>query len=440
MIARIKQTILILGDILALYASLSAALLIRYGTINPFLVRAHLGPFSIIFALWIAIFYILGLYDLQNLKNRFQFVRQFGLSVFIGTVASIILFYIIPYFTISPKTNLALFAIVFSLLGLGWRTLFNSRTKTVQRRVILLGHNDEIGEIASTLAENPQMGLLVSATFPSAASLEDPGALEQAIALHHVRSIIFDAHMKLPAPIIPILYRCAANNIEILDSRTAYEIIFKKLSLETIEHAWAVTTFSRQEQSFEIIKEATDRLFALALTLLLSPLLVALYALVRITSKGPGIYRQVRLGRNEKPFSIYKFRTMVQDAEKEGAKWASKDDPRITPLGKALRFSHLDELPQLFNILKGDISFVGPRPERPEFMEQLKKGTPYYELRHAVKPGLTGWAQVSYRYGSSAEDSFTKLQYDMYYIKNRSFIFDILIILKTIKMFLFNYS
>jgi lipopolysaccharide/colanic/teichoic acid biosynthesis glycosyltransferase len=154
--------------------------------------------------------------------------------------------------------------------------------------------------------------------------------------------------------------------------------------------------------------------------------------LTKIVSRGPVLFCQTRVGMHGKTFTIYKFRTMRIDAEKSGAQWAQDNDERITPLGNFFRSSRIDELPQCWNIIKGDMSIVGPRPERPEFTSSLAKEIPYYDLRHVVKPGLTGWAQVSYPYGASTEDSLRKLQYDLYYIKNYSLLLDLNILLRTV--------
>jgi len=151
-----------------------------------------------------------------------------------------------------------------------------------------------------------------------------------------------------------------------------------------------------------------------------------------IGNKGKLLYIQTRVGKNGKPFKIYKFRTMVKNAEKDGVKWADKNDHRVTSFGRFLRRSRLDEIPQFINVLKGDMSIIGPRPERPFFVKELSKVIPFYETRHTIKPGLSGWAQVNSRYGSSIEDSLVKLQYDLYYIKHRSFFLDINIIVKTL--------
>ena len=159
--------------------------------------------------------------------------------------------------------------------------------------------------------------------------------------------------------------------------------------------------------------------------------------IIKLESRGPVIYSQERIGENNKPFKIFKFRSMRTDSEKDGPKWASEHDDRITKFGNIMRKTRIDELPQLYNVIVGQMSFVGPRPERQFFINTLEKEIPYYNLRHIVKPGLTGWAQVKYPYGASIEDSYRKLQYDLYYIKNYSLILDVLIILDTVKIVLF---
>jgi exopolysaccharide biosynthesis polyprenyl glycosylphosphotransferase len=173
---------------------------------------------------------------------------------------------------------------------------------------------------------------------------------------------------------------------------------------------------------------------AAASLLVLWPIMAIVAALVKLTSPGPVLYRQVRVGMDGALFTVYKFRSMYANAEaRTGAVWAAKDDPRITPLGKWLRLLRLDELPQLFNVLKGEMSIVGPRPERPEFVQSLSEKIPFYRQRHAVKPGITGWAQINHKYADTIEDSITKLEYDLYYIKNISPSLDAYIIFHTLK-------
>jgi sugar transferase (PEP-CTERM system associated) len=235
------------------------------------------------------------------------------------------------------------------------------------------------------------------------------------------------------------LFSCKLRGVEIIDAVTFYENVTGKLLLENIHPGWFVFNKGFIVNRVMFIKQRIADLFASVIGIILSLPLFPLIALaIKLESKGPVLYRQARVGFKEELFQVIKFRTMREDAEQgTGAMWAQVDDDRITRVGAFLRKTRLDELPQLFNILKGDMSFVGPRPERPEFVEHLNKKIPFYSRRHAVKPGLTGWAQVMYPYGASDEDALEKLRYDLYFIKNFSLYLEVLKILKTVKVVLF---
>jgi lipopolysaccharide/colanic/teichoic acid biosynthesis glycosyltransferase len=213
------------------------------------------------------------------------------------------------------------------------------------------------------------------------------------------------------------------------------EQVSGKIPLNAIDESWFIEYCGHQDsRSYDVIKNIIDRSISVLLMILLIPVAALLIPILLFVHGRPIFFKQVRTGLNNKPFTLYKLRTMVVDAEKNGAQWAKPGDTRITPLGKFLRKTRLDELPQLINILKGEMSLVGPRPERPEIIErQLSPNIPYYNLRHLVKPGVTGWAQVTFRYGFSQEDSKEKLQFDLFYVKNRDLWLDILVIIKTIK-------
>jgi sugar transferase (PEP-CTERM system associated) len=221
---------------------------------------------------------------------------------------------------------------------------------------------------------------------------------------------------------------------------TFFERRAGKVRLDMLSPSWMYLS-----DGFHIgtIRRSGKRMMDLSVALVLLPILLPFMVLVTIAIflesgfRGPILYSQVRVKQHGEPFRIYKFRSMVTDAEKDGvARWATKNDSRITRVGAVIRKGRLDELPQLFNVIRGDMSFVGPRPERPEFVESLARSIPYYEERHRVKPGLTGWAQVCYSYGDTVEDSIEKLQYDLYYVKNYSVFLDILILLQTAEVVL----
>jgi exopolysaccharide biosynthesis polyprenyl glycosylphosphotransferase len=437
MAIKIKQFVLMLGDALCMYLCLFLALFIRYGMVNKEILDAHLGPFSFIFAAWIIIFYIFGLYDLSHLKNYLKLFEQIIIGIFFGSVLAIIVFYSFPYFKISPRTNLAIFVAVFIAVESLWRILFYSVIKNPQRKVLIIGQGNDVEELKKLITTNPQLGYQVSSHIKDV-SIE-ANEFSKILSENKIDTIIINQNLETNPIIVKEIYKGISSGIEIIDMVTAYENLFKKLPLSEIKDIWVVTNLSKSHNTYEVVKRPLELVASILLFLIISPILILVFLAVKITSKGPSIYKQIRLGKNEKQFYIYKFRTMVNNAEKDGAKWATSGDSRVTGLGKFLRFTHIDELPQLVNIIKGNISFVGPRPERPEFVEQLKKTIPYFDVRHIIKPGLTGWAQVNFKYGSSVEDAYQKLQYDMYYIKRRSFVLDFLVVLKTIKMFLFNF-
>jgi exopolysaccharide biosynthesis polyprenyl glycosylphosphotransferase len=184
-------------------------------------------------------------------------------------------------------------------------------------------------------------------------------------------------------------------------------------------------------------KRAFDLLTASLLLLVSWPFMLLVALAIRLESQGPALYVQERVGENDRPFKLYKFRSMRTDAEQTGARWATVDDDRVTRVGRFIRKVRLDELPQLWNVLRGDMSIVGPRPERPQFVEQFKQRIPYYGLRHCVRPGLTGWAQLRYPYGASEADAIEKLRYDLFYVKNHGFQFDLMVVLQTVEVVLF---
>lgn len=220
-----------------------------------------------------------------------------------------------------------------------------------------------------------------------------------------------------------------------------YEEYQSKVPVLHLKHGWFINSsgfYLLQDSTGLKIKRLLDLILSLFLLVIASPVMLVVAILIKLDSRGPVIYCQDRYGLNSSIFKVYKFRSMVADAERDGAVWAHEQDPRITRVGRFIRKSRIDEIPQLWNVLKGDMSFIGPRPERPEFIEQLEKEIPFYELRHLIKPGITGWAQVMYPYGSSVEDALQKLQYDLYYIKNYSVFLDFIILIKTLRIIIWH--
>jgi sugar transferase (PEP-CTERM system associated) len=229
------------------------------------------------------------------------------------------------------------------------------------------------------------------------------------------------------------LVKCKFRGIEILDLHTFYERVNYKILLEGLRPSWLIFAQGfKKKQLIKFGKRIFDIVFSIIGLILTLPILIFTSVLIKLGSEGPVIYKQERVGEDGRIFNLYKFRSMVADAEKvSGPVWAEANDSRITRVGKFIRMFRIDELPQMINVLKGDMSFVGPRPERQYFVDILSQKIPYYNCRHSVKPGITGWAAVNFNYGASVEDAIEKLQYDFYYIKNFSLFLDMLIILKT---------
>lgn len=233
------------------------------------------------------------------------------------------------------------------------------------------------------------------------------------------------------------LLNCRFKGIQVEEAASFYEGLKGKILLQGLRPSWFIFSEGFRKSRFTLrVKRITDLIMATVLLILSVPAMLLTALLIKMDSRGPIIYRQDRVGENWKDFTLFKFRSMVENAEADGAKWAKKNDSRITRVGRVIRKYRVDELPQLFNVLKGDMSFVGPRPERRHFVMDLAKEIPYYPQRLFVKPGVTGWAQIKYHYGASKDDTMEKLQYDLYYIKNMSFFFDITIIFDTIRVVL----
>jgi len=264
-------------------------------------------------------------------------------------------------------------------------------------------------------------------------------ALDDAVA-GAVKAVILGVPAQsLPQRALADLFSYRVLDVPVLSPSQLVEQLWERTPVHTEDHAWYLFDERLNAGSsvvYQGLKRQVDLIGAAVGLVALSPVMLLTALLVAVTSRGPVLYRQTRVGRWKRPFTLYKFRTMRADAEAGGARWAADKDPRVTALGKVLRKSRLDELPQLWNVLVGQMSLVGPRPERPEFTARLEEAIPYYDLRHLVRPGITGWAQVSYRYGASLEDAVAKLEYDIYYLKHASLVFDLRILARTVSVVL----
>ncbi len=390
-------------------------------------------------------FYILDAYNVGN-EDFKETTGRVLVACLLAIISSATASYAFQHWRFDRKTIFLLFALSFCL-SLFWRWLyhFNADRLTHPLRILLVGV-DRAGKVRQLLAEGlPQAEILGYVgerdQGPDAGPCLGPPFLALDIAQEK------DATMILLLPDAPIdddiaheLLQAKLRGRMVVDIRSFYEHVVQRLPISQMTDEWLLQTegFSLNTRgSLRRLKRALDVLISLLLLIPATPVMLLTALIVRLESPGPVIYKQDRVGLFEKEFTVYKFRSMRADAEKDGAVWASAQDSRVTFFGRFIRKVRIDELPQIWNILKGDMSFIGPRPERMAFVQQLKESIPYYSLRHTVKPGLTGWAQVCYPYGASEEDARRKLEYDLYYIKNMSILLDINIIFKTIGVVLF---
>ena len=432
--SKIKRPLMLLVDILLLYLALWLMLKLRFGPDAGLMWQKHFLAFSVIYPLWLLSFYVFGLYDLNLAKNTPSFYWAILKATVLNGLLSTTLFYLFPYFLgVTPKTNLFLNLLFFGILFSLWRYLYNSfvKSSTLGREIVIIGKNPKSLELAEKINSNPQLGYKIAAII-------DPEKIEELNLKTNpnICTIVTAVNLDHYPELAKKLYQHLAYfNFESFPN--FYEKISGKVPLSQIDEIWFLNNLKEKERGiYEKIKRLSDILIGLivgAITILIFPFIALA---IKLDSPGPIFYKQVRAGRNGKNFSLIKFRSMEKEAEKNGAVWAEKNDPRITGIGKILRKSLIDELPQFINILKGEISSIGPRPERPEFIAQLEEEIPFYQNRHIVKPGLTGWAQVNFKYGNSKEDALEKLQYELYYIKNRSLFLDLKIILKTVNTLL----
>lgn len=401
-------------------------------------------------SLFTLFFYMLFLYILDAYNMGMEDFRDTAARVLIacllGIISSAVASYAFDHWRFDRLTLILVFSLSL-IFCLGWRWLYYKNVDKITHplRVLLVG-SDRHGKVRKLLAEGlPKAKIVGYVGEPAPEAVPEKRLGPSFMALEAAQKTRATMIVLLPdAPlddeIAHELLEAKLHGAMVVDIRSFYEHVAQRLPLSQITDEWLLQSdgFSLNTRgSLRRLKRAFDVMLSLGLLTVTLPISLLAALIVRLESPGPVIYRQDRVGLHEKEFTVYKFRSMRQDAEKNGAVWADKNDARVTRFGKFMRKTRIDELPQLWNVLKGDMSFIGPRPERMTFVKELKKTIPYYGMRHTVKPGLTGWAQVSYPYGASVEDARRKLEYDLYYIKNLSLLLDIRILFKTMGVVLF---
>jgi len=452
---------LIAGDIILSILSFYAGFLIRFYHGNVFQLAKSYNPIlpkAIVFSLFVVfISFLMDLYGFDKGMGRKElFVRILfsGILIFVSLAA---FYYFLP--PIQLGRGILFIAISLFIFSQAlWHLIYDfglMGVTPVAQKVLILG-TGRLAKVIGRLLNNNGNNIALAGYVNC---INEPVHVPHEYIIEHSNgnggnngSYLLDLAIKERANTIVIslaerrgtlpvkdILNCKLNGIGIVDAPSFYEQISGKLLLENTAPSWFIFSDGFQvtiyKKYFKRVFDIVGAVIGICLSL---PLLIIIPLLIKLTSKGPVFFKQERFGKGEKVFTLYKYRTMIDRAEKEtGPVWSDEKDPRVTKVGRFLRRTRLDEIPQLFNVLCGDMSLIGPRPERPFFVGLLKEQIPYYSERHCVKPGITGWAQVKYEYGDSVEDAMEKLRYDLYYIKHLSFPLDILIIMDTVKVVLF---
>ena len=418
-----QTIILLIGDIAAYLGALFVMLLLDVKTAPTHeMFFAYFHALTIPLLITLLVFYVVDLYEQRRNIPTPRSIGRFILAIAISGIATALFFYSFPGYGIAPKSNLAIFAAAFFFLVLLMRRIFFMLfSKTLARRIVFIGETAEVARLKSELLLHTHLGITVG-TFGTFAEYLAAKPAADLLILGRDEAVreLKDAS-KLDVPIETI--------------QSAYEEMFGRtpLSLLSNEEVFGILE-RRTHAGVAFLYRVVEVIIATLTLIVLSPFLLLAAVCIFLEDGAPVFYKQLRVGLRGREFFIYKLRTMTKRAETDGAKWADKKDPRITRVGLVLRKTHLDEVPQMWNIICGDIALVGPRPERPEFVKELEGSIPFYFVRHSIKPGFTGWAQVKYRYARTLEDSKEKFEYDVYYLRERSVFLDIGIVAKTIQI------
>ena len=393
--------------------------------------------------------YFHDLYTQFRIRSRILLFQQVIVVVGVTFLTQALLVYLRLQELILPTWVMITGSALTLVLLPAWRILFSTVVMKAMgsERVLFLGTSSVSQEIVQYLTEHPETGLTAVGfvdNLDTGAEIVGVKLLGRIADLATIvgqfrpdRIVVGMAERRERLPVNQLL-ELRLSGIHIEDALTTYESTFGRISTRELRPSQLIFSAELGPNPNRVLLQSLYSMtIAFVAALVTLPIMALVAMAVKLSSSGPALYRQRRVGKNDVPFMLYKFRSMYTDAEAEsGAVWAKKDDPRITPVGRWLRRLRLDELPQLFNVLKGDMSVVGPRPERPEFVAELERRVPYYRQRHCIKPGITGWAQINHKYGDTIEDTIIKLEYDLYYIKNLAPALDAFIMFHTAKVML----
>lgn len=449
-----RTILLIIAEALLVYGAIIGAVYLRVGMEgvhfelvekNGYLKAAVAGFFCL------AAFYLFDLYDFLVMHDRRELVLRLIQALGLAWIALALAFYSFPSLMLGRGISLIALPLALTLM-VSWRVSIHwfLGHPDFGERILIVGSGNLAVELAREVLDRPDAGYRIVGFIGNDAdllgkSLINPRVIGMTEQLDEIvkrenidRIVVAMGERRGQLPTNKLLQLSLAGEVSIEEGQSFYERITGRVSLNMLRPSWLIFTGrGRQKRIAGLARGAVHWLVALAGAILSLPIVIVTAILIKLESRGPIFYKQERVGKNGRTFTLTKFRSMRVDAEQDGPVWASKRDSRTTRVGRVIRKIRVDEIPQFWNILKGEMSFVGPRPERPHFVAQLAEEIPFYEQRHLIAPGLTGWAQIKYPYGASIEDARQKLQYDLFYIKNQGLVLDAIIIFETIKIILF---
>jgi sugar transferase (PEP-CTERM system associated) len=444
----------LLAEAAVVFGAIVGAVYLRLGaedSHNELVLRQGFLKAALATVFCLAAFYLFDLYDFVVMHDRRELVLRLIQALGLAWVALALAFYAFPLLMLGRGISLIALPLALGLM-VGWRISIHWLLghPDFGEKILIVGSGTLAIEIAREMLERPDAGYRIAGFVGNdpellGKSLINPRVIGLTSELDHVvrregidRIIVAMGERRGQLPTSELLHLSLAGTVNIEEGASFYERVTGRVSLNMIRPSWLIFSGrGRQTRISGIARNVVHRLVAIIGGLLSLPIAVVTAILIKLDSRGPIFYRQERVGKNGSVITVLKFRSMRTDAEKAGPVWARADDDRTTRVGRVIRKLRIDEIPQFWNIVRGEMDFVGPRPERPHFVSQLAEEIPYYEQRHLIAPGLTGWAQIKYPYGASIEDARQKLQYDLYYIKNQSLMLDAIILFETIKIILF---
>ncbi len=449
-----RTLVLILAEAMLLFGGIVAAAEMRLGiddTYYELVVRHGFYKAALATCFCLCAFYLYDLYDFVVMHDRRELVLRLVQALGLAWIALAMVFYALPQLMIGRGVSLIALPLALTLM-VAWRISIHWLLghPLVGERILIVGSGAVAVEIAREVLERRDAGYRIIGFVDNdpalvGKSLINPRVIgvttemDELVRRENIdRIIVAMGERRGQFPTQQLLDLSLGGSVAIEEGASFYERTTGRVHLNMMRPSWLIFSGrGRQARLSGVVRTVMHRSIALVGALVSLPLALVTALLIKLESPGPALYRQERVGKNGRPFMIMKFRSMRSDAEKDGPVWARDGDARVTRVGRIIRKIRVDELPQFWNILKGEMNFVGPRPERPHFVAQLAEEIPFYEQRHLIPPGLTGWAQIKYPYGASIEDARQKLQYDLYYIKNQSLVLDAVIMFETVKTILF---